>query len=85
MLPEGEDINEWVASHIVDFNKQLGMVYGTLTHHCTEESCPVMKAGDKYEYHWADGIHICPLLSSQDNFLRCSDGSMFHTPSQVVC
>jgi len=58
MLPEGEDINEWVASHIVDFNKQLGMVYGTLTHHCTEESCPVMKAGDKYEYHWADGNKV---------------------------
>lgn len=31
------------------------MLYGTITEMCTEESCPVMSAGPKYEYHWADG------------------------------
>jgi MOB kinase activator 1 len=31
------------------------MLYGTITEFCTEESCPVMAAGPKYEYHWADG------------------------------
>ncbi|XP_070166310.1 MOB kinase activator 1B isoform X2 [Polyergus mexicanus] len=35
MLPEGEDLNEWVAVN--------------------KESCPIMSAGPKYEYHWADG------------------------------
>lgn len=31
------------------------MLYGTITEFCTEESCAVMSAGPKYEYHWADG------------------------------
>ena len=31
------------------------MLYGTITEFCTEETCPVMSAGPKYEYHWADG------------------------------
>ena len=33
-------------------------MYGTVTEFCTEESCPVMCAGKKYEYHWADGTTI---------------------------
>ena len=55
MLPEGEDLNEWVAVNIVDFFNQINMLYGTITEFCTEEKCPVMSAGQKYEYHWADG------------------------------
>jgi len=39
----------------VDFFNQINMLYGTITEFCTEESCPVMSAGRKYEYHWADG------------------------------
>lgn len=31
------------------------MLYGTITEFCTEDSCPIMSAGPKYEYHWADG------------------------------
>lgn len=31
------------------------MLYGTITEFCTEETCPIMSAGPKYEYHWADG------------------------------
>uniref|UniRef100_A0A0E9QTJ0 Uncharacterized protein n=1 Tax=Anguilla anguilla TaxID=7936 RepID=A0A0E9QTJ0_ANGAN len=34
------------------------MLYGTITDFCTEESCPLMSAGPKYEYHWADGTNI---------------------------
>jgi len=58
MLPEGEDINEWVAVNTVDFFNQINMLYGTITEFCTEESCPVMSAGPKYEYHWADGNQV---------------------------
>lgn len=54
-LPEGEDLNEWVAVNTVDFYNQINMLYGTVTEFCTEESCPIMSAGRKYEYHWADG------------------------------
>ena len=31
------------------------MLYGTITDFCTEDQCPIMSAGPKYEYHWADG------------------------------
>uniref|UniRef100_A0AAY5KX21 MOB kinase activator 1Bb n=1 Tax=Esox lucius TaxID=8010 RepID=A0AAY5KX21_ESOLU len=58
MLPDGEDLNEWVAVNTVDFFNQINMLYGTITDFCTEESCPVMSAGPKYEYHWADGTNI---------------------------
>ena len=55
ILPEGEDLNEWVAVNTVDFFNQINMLYGTITEFCTEERCAIMSAGPKYEYHWADG------------------------------
>uniref|UniRef100_A0A3B5MIA6 MOB kinase activator 1A n=2 Tax=Clupeocephala TaxID=186625 RepID=A0A3B5MIA6_9TELE len=58
MLPEGEDLNEWIAVNTVDFFNQINMLYGTITEFCTETSCPVMSAGPRYEYHWADGTNI---------------------------
>ena len=39
----------WVAVNTVDFFNQINMLYGTITEFCTEESCPVMSAGPKYE------------------------------------
>ncbi|KAJ3446049.1 mob kinase activator 1b [Anaeramoeba flamelloides] len=57
-LPEGEDLNEWLAVNTVDFYNQINMLYGTITDYCTNESCPVMSAGKKYEYHWADGVTV---------------------------
>ncbi|KAK3524542.1 hypothetical protein QTP70_029857 [Hemibagrus guttatus] len=58
MLPDGEDLNEWVAVNTVDFFNQINMLYGTITDFCSEDSCTVMSAGPKYEYHWADGTNI---------------------------
>ncbi|XP_061527506.1 MOB kinase activator 1A isoform X2 [Phycodurus eques] len=58
MLPEGEDLNEWIAVNTVDFFNQINMLYGTITEFCTESSCSVMSAGPRYEYHWADGTNI---------------------------
>ncbi|NXM64340.1 MOB1B kinase, partial [Illadopsis cleaveri] len=49
MLPDGEDLNEWVAVNTVDFFNQINMLYGTITDFCTEESCPVMSAGPKQD------------------------------------
>ncbi|KAJ1967272.1 MOB kinase activator 1B [Dispira parvispora] len=55
LLPEGEDVCEWVALHVVDFYNQINMLYATVADQCTAESCRVMSAGPKYEYHWSDG------------------------------
>ncbi|KZO91392.1 mps one binder kinase activator-like 1 [Calocera viscosa TUFC12733] len=54
-LPEGEDVNEWLAVHIVDFFNHVNMLYGTITEFCTPQECPTMSAGPRYEYLWEDG------------------------------
>ena len=53
-LPEGEDLNEWLAINLVDFYNQISMLYSTITDVCTEESCPIMSAGRGYKYLWQD-------------------------------
>lgn len=61
-LPEGEDLNEWLAVNstkrvwlmrdsslaAVDFYNQINMLYGTINEFCTPQTCPVMSAGPKY-------------------------------------
>merc|ERR1712188_113211 len=58
MLPEGEDLNEWIAVNTVDFFNQINIMYGTIHDHCTEQSCQVMSAGPKFGYLWADGTSV---------------------------
>ncbi|KAG5439617.1 hypothetical protein PCANB_002194 [Pneumocystis canis] len=53
-LPEGEDLNEWLAANTVDFYNQINMLYGTITEFCICETCPMMSAGSQYEYLWQD-------------------------------
>lgn len=55
-LPEGEDLNEWIAVNTVHFFNATSMIYGTCAPFCTEESCPTMSAG-KAEYLWKDGVN----------------------------
>jgi len=54
MLPEGEDLNEWLAVNTVDFFNQVNMLYSTVTEFCSPTACPTMSAGQRYEYLWAD-------------------------------
>eukprot|EP00033_Pygsuia_biforma_P000632 GCRY01000746.1.p1 GENE.GCRY01000746.1~~GCRY01000746.1.p1 ORF type:complete len:212 (+),score=40.64 GCRY01000746.1:115-750(+) len=58
MLPPGEDMNEWLACNTVDFFNQISALYGTLAEFCTDDCCPIMSAGNKYEYLWADGEKV---------------------------
>ena len=58
MLPEGEDVNEWLAVNTVDFFNEINLLYGVIAEFCTEQACPVMCAGPKYEYMWADGMTV---------------------------
>jgi MOB kinase activator 1 len=57
-LPEGEDENEWLAVNTVDFFNEINLLYGVIAEFCTEQACPIMCAGPKYEYMWADGQTI---------------------------
>ncbi|XP_050437221.1 MOB kinase activator-like 3 isoform X2 [Adelges cooleyi] len=53
-LPAGEDLQDWIAVHVVDFFNRINLIYGTVCDYCTKESCPTMSGGPKFEYLWAD-------------------------------
>ncbi|KAM4641505.1 MOB kinase activator 3C isoform 2-T3 [Discoglossus pictus] len=55
-LPPGENINDWIAVHVVDFFNRINLIYGTMSEFCTEKSCPNMSGGLKYEYRWQDDL-----------------------------
>jgi len=57
-LPEGEDLNEWLAMNCVEFYNEISLLYGTVIDFCTDESCPIMSAGTRFEYLWADGEQV---------------------------
>ncbi|ESW96053.1 maintenance of ploidy protein mob1 [Ogataea parapolymorpha DL-1] len=56
-LPLDEDLNEWLAVHVVDFYNQVNMLYGTITEFCSPITCPRMIATQEYEYLWQDPMN----------------------------
>lgn len=77
LLPEGEDLNEWLAVNTVDFFNHLNMLYGTITEFCTPIACPTMSAGPRYEYHWQDAnnpIYKRPTKLSAPDYVDCLMG-----------
>ena len=55
-LPQGEDVNEWLAVKAVDMFNEIHLVHGMVADFCTDHSCGTMTAGSHYEYKWADGV-----------------------------
>ncbi|CAK7902851.1 DBF2 kinase activator protein Mob1p [[Candida] anglica] len=53
-LPLDEDVNEWLAVHVVDFYNQINMLYGAITEFCSPVTCPRMIATEEYEYLWQE-------------------------------
>lgn len=53
-LPSNEDLNDWVAVHVVDFFNRINLIYGTVSEFCTDTTCPIMSGGPRYEYRWQD-------------------------------
>ncbi|VDL91878.1 unnamed protein product [Schistocephalus solidus] len=52
--PADEELNDWIAVHVVDFYNRINLIYGTICDRCTAETCPRMTGGKKFEYHWRD-------------------------------
>jgi len=52
-LPDGEDLQEWIAVNTVHFYNAANMIYGTCAEFCTNETCKQMSAG-RNEYLWKD-------------------------------
>jgi MOB kinase activator 1 len=36
-LPNGEDLNEWLAVNTIEFYNEISIIYGTLIEFCTPE------------------------------------------------
>eukprot|EP01130_Rhizamoeba_saxonica_P006124 TRINITY_DN2431_c1_g1_i1.p1 TRINITY_DN2431_c1_g1~~TRINITY_DN2431_c1_g1_i1.p1 ORF type:complete len:242 (-),score=36.81 TRINITY_DN2431_c1_g1_i1:43-768(-) len=75
VLPEGEDLNEWLAVNTVDFYNQINLIFGSISTFCTAEICPIMSAGSRFEYLWADpGSKVrpqpVPAIQYIDNVLN---------------
>ena len=60
--PPEETFEDWLAVHVVDFFNRVQLLYGTVADVCTEESCPVMSGGPKYEYLWQDGVEFKVII-----------------------
>lgn len=68
-LPEGEDLNEWIAKNLIDFYHQVSMIYATITEFCTNENCPVMSAGSGFKYLWYDESTAKPVELSAPQYI----------------
>ena len=44
-LPPDEELDDWLAVHVVDFYNRINLIYGTVAEVCTDESCPIMSGG----------------------------------------
>eukprot|EP01126_Amoeba_proteus_P055824 TRINITY_DN6953_c0_g1_i16.p1 TRINITY_DN6953_c0_g1~~TRINITY_DN6953_c0_g1_i16.p1 ORF type:complete len:263 (-),score=50.86 TRINITY_DN6953_c0_g1_i16:49-837(-) len=88
-LPPGEDINEWLAAHTIDFFNQTNLLFGSIEEFCDDDSCPEMSAGPNYKYLWADDTNrtkpiSCPARTYVDNLFnwiqsKLDDESLFPT------
>jgi len=48
-LPKNEQLNEWLAVHVVDFYNCILLIYDQVNA-CTDLNCPKMTAGKMFEY-----------------------------------
>ena len=72
LLPKGEDFNDWLAVHVVDFFNRINLIYGTVCEQCTDTTCPTMSGGPKFEYLWQDGVKYKKPTQLPANQVRCS-------------
>ena len=71
-LPDDEEYNDWVAVHVVDFFNRVNVIYGTVQDFCTDENCPMMSGGPKFEYYWADETQKKPQAVSAPTVSECT-------------
>eukprot|EP00938_MAST-03A_sp_MAST-3A-sp1_P002801 g2801.t1 len=68
-LPPGEDLEEWLAMHVVDLYNETSLLFSTIMDKCTDVRCPKMSAGKKFEYLWADHITKKPCKVSAPKYV----------------
>lgn len=68
-LPAEEELDDWIAVHVVDFFNRINLIYGTICDTCTDASCPIMSGGPKFEYYWADETSKKPQALSAPHYI----------------
>lgn len=63
-VPEGLDVNEWLALHTIGFFEHVNLIYGTVSEFCTLSSCPDMVGPGPRQYMWMDDKGKKSRLSS---------------------
>jgi MOB kinase activator 1 len=53
--------DEWIAMNTIEAYNTLILVWGFVSDFCTANSCPVMCAGEKYQYLWAESKKDKPV------------------------
>ncbi|PPQ71787.1 hypothetical protein CVT26_007621 [Gymnopilus dilepis] len=82
-LPEGEDLNEWLAVHTVDFFNHLNMLYGTITEFC------IPSEALSYYVCWTSVRSFHPFTSSCADEINFSyeylweDGVRYKRPTKL--
>lgn len=71
-LPHRESAQEWIANNLLDFHKQVCMLYGTISKRCTRLTCPRMTAGNKYVFLWSDEGTKKPVDLSASEYIHHS-------------
>eukprot|EP00033_Pygsuia_biforma_P000732 GCRY01000856.1.p1 GENE.GCRY01000856.1~~GCRY01000856.1.p1 ORF type:complete len:210 (-),score=24.09 GCRY01000856.1:56-685(-) len=62
-------LNDWLAVNTVDFYNQINVLYGNMVDHCTPQTCPIMKAGESFEYQWKDDSMKRPVPCSAPEYV----------------
>ena len=68
-LPQGENLNEWLSVHVVDFMNEVSLLYGIIAEFDTAEKFPVMSAGE-FTYKWSDETTKKPLSVSAPQYVE---------------
>jgi len=69
-LPEGVGEDEWIASQVLSVFEEVSLVMSLIDDMCTEETCPLMRAGKDYSYSWADERNPVPVELSAPAYTR---------------
>jgi len=86
--PTGIDKNEWIACYTEHFYKAAELIFARISIICTDESCPVMKAGPNYSYKFLGNSYKKPTLLPANKYIselfiwinsQLSDSTLFPT------
>mmetsp|Transcript_11528 Transcript_11528/g.22677 ORF Transcript_11528/g.22677 Transcript_11528/m.22677 type:complete len:211 (-) Transcript_11528:434-1066(-) len=86
-LPKGEDMNEWIATNIVDFFNEISMLYDLCTDDAERFQAPGEGFPPNFEYRWADGKSSKPIRCSSPeyvNYVICWIEEQVHDESLFI-